>query len=213
MGKIRKGILGGFSGKVGTGVGASWKGIAYMRSLPLKVRNPRTPAQLNQRSKFAVTLSFLKPMTGILRMGWKLYAHKQSPFNAAMSYTIDNAITGAYPNFAIDPSKVLISRGALSPALNGSATPAAGGSIYVEWEDNSGLGTAKQTDKALIAILNPGKSEAYLEIAGAGRSETTSSANLPTDWVGNTVHAYLGFISEDGREVGNSVFLGTIIVI
>ena len=31
MGTIKKGILGGFSGKVGTVVGASWKGISYMR--------------------------------------------------------------------------------------------------------------------------------------------------------------------------------------
>jgi hypothetical protein len=42
MGTIKQGILGGFSGKVGTVVGASWKGIAYMRSLPQKVKNPRT---------------------------------------------------------------------------------------------------------------------------------------------------------------------------
>jgi hypothetical protein len=30
MGTIKKGILGGFSGKVGTVVGASWKGISYI---------------------------------------------------------------------------------------------------------------------------------------------------------------------------------------
>lgn len=31
MGKIRQGILGGFNGTVGTVVGGSWKGMAYMR--------------------------------------------------------------------------------------------------------------------------------------------------------------------------------------
>jgi hypothetical protein len=116
MGTIKKGILGGFSGKVGTVVGASWKGIAYMRSLPLKVRNPRTEPQRMQRSKFSLSLSLLQPMTAFLRTGWKLYAHKQSPFNAAMSYTIANAVTGIYPDYDIDPSKVLVSRGALAPA-------------------------------------------------------------------------------------------------
>jgi hypothetical protein len=34
MGKISKGILGGFSGTVGTVVGGKWKGIDYMRSKP-----------------------------------------------------------------------------------------------------------------------------------------------------------------------------------
>jgi len=107
MGTIKKGILGGFSGKVGTVVGASWKGIAYMRSLPQKVKNPRTLGQRMQRSKFALTLALLQPMTAFLRTGWKLYAHKQSPFNAAMSYAINNAVTGTYPDYDIDPSKVL----------------------------------------------------------------------------------------------------------
>ena len=32
MGTINKGILGGFSGKVGTVIGGTWKGIDYMRS-------------------------------------------------------------------------------------------------------------------------------------------------------------------------------------
>ena len=94
MGTIRKGILGGFTGKVGTVVGSNWKGIAYMRSLPQKVKNPCTPAQLSQRSKFALALTLLQPMTGLLRTSWKLYARRQTPFNAAMSYTVANAISG-----------------------------------------------------------------------------------------------------------------------
>lgn len=42
MGTIKQGILGGFSGKVGTVIGSSWKGISYMRSRAQSVKNPRT---------------------------------------------------------------------------------------------------------------------------------------------------------------------------
>jgi hypothetical protein len=209
MGTIKKGILGGFSGKVGTVVGASWKGIAYMRSLPQKVRNPRTEPQRMQRSKFALTMNFLRPMTGLLRMGWKMYAHRQSPINAAMSYAIANAVMGTYPNYTIDPSKILISRGGLTPALNASATASAGASVIFDWDDNSGSSTAKANDKALLVVVNPEKSEAVFDAEGAVRSDTTMSVNLPADWVGATVQTYIGFISEDGREVSNSVYLGT----
>ena len=213
MGTIKKGILGGFSGKVGTVVGASWKGIAYMRSLPQKVRNPRTEPQRMQRSKFALTMNFLKPITGLLRTGWKMYAHRQSPINAAMSYAIANAITGTYPNYAIDPSKVMISRGGLSPALNASVTPSAGGTIAFDWNDNSGSSTARQTDKALLAVVNPEKSEAVFDTAGAQRSDVTQSLNMPADWLGETVHAYIGFISEDDKDLANSVYLGAVTVV
>jgi hypothetical protein len=74
MGRIKKGILGGFSGKVGTVVGANWKEISYMRSLPQKVKNPRTEAQRKQRSKFLLVVNLLKPLNPLLRIGWKLHA-------------------------------------------------------------------------------------------------------------------------------------------
>jgi hypothetical protein len=211
MGKIKKGILGGFSGKIGNVVGASWKGIPYMRSLPQKVKNPRTEPQVSQRTKFTLALNYLRPVNGLLRTGWKLYATRQSPINAAMSYTLANAITGTYPDYAIDPAKVLISRGSLTPAANAKAT-AENDAVTIEWDDNSGSSTAKQTDRALLAVVNPAKSEAVFDAAGAERSEGTQSLNIPADWSGDSVEAYLGFISEDGREVANSVYLGSIAV-
>jgi hypothetical protein len=212
MGTIKQGILGGFSGKVGTVIGASWKGINYMRSIPQHVKNPRTEGQVSQRSKFALALNFLKPVTGFLRTGWKLYAHRQSPFNAAMSYTLANAITGTYPDYAIDPSKVLVSRGGLAPAANAVATPTGAGTITFDWEDNSGVGNAKQTDKALIAVINSTKSEAVYDTVGAERMEVTQDIIVPADWVGEDVETFLGFISEDHKEVANSMYLGTITV-
>ena len=51
MGKIGKGILGGVSGKVANVVGASWKGIDYLRAKPQSVANPRSVLQVNQRTK------------------------------------------------------------------------------------------------------------------------------------------------------------------
>jgi hypothetical protein len=45
MGKIRQGILGGFNGTVGTVVGGSWKGTAYMRGKAQSIKNPRTKSR------------------------------------------------------------------------------------------------------------------------------------------------------------------------
>ena len=52
MGKINQGILGGFKGTVGTVIGSSWNGIAYMKGKPQSVKNPRTDAQVQQRNFF-----------------------------------------------------------------------------------------------------------------------------------------------------------------
>ncbi|MPM74213.1 hypothetical protein SDC9_121198 [bioreactor metagenome] len=70
MGRIKKGALGGFSGKVGNVVGASWKGIDYIRSWPAKVNDPKTKEQLKQRGRFSITLDFLRTITPVLRIGF-----------------------------------------------------------------------------------------------------------------------------------------------
>src|SRR5574344_565546 len=211
MGTIKQGILGGFSGKVGTVIGGSWKGISYMRSQAQSVKNPRTDGQLSQRSKLALALDFLKPLTDIVRTGFKLYTNKQTAFNAAMSYTLANAISGDYPDYELNFASALISRGSLTSATNGAAT-SANGSVTVTWGDNTGVGTAKATDKALIAVLNADKGEAVTVSAGEARSTVTQTVSVPADWVGEEVQVYLGFISADAKEVANSVYLGAVTV-
>ena len=107
---------------------------------------------------------------------------------------------------------ILISRGSLTSATNGAATTA-GGSVTVTWDDNTGVGTAKATDKALIAVLNADKGEAITVSAGATRTTANQSIAVPADWVGEDVQVYLGFISEDSKEVANSVYLGAVTVV
>lgn len=154
MGKINQGILGGVSGQVGNVIGGTWKGIDYLRIKPSSVANPRTEGQVDQRSKFGTVLRFLQPLTEFLRVGFKLYSKQMTQFNAAMSYNLNNGITGAYPNFMIDYATALVSRGNLKGAADGAATSPSAGNVEVTWTDNSGRGSAKETDKSLIVLLN-----------------------------------------------------------
>ena len=211
MGKIDLGILGSFSGKVGNVVGGKWKGISYMRAKATSVSNPRTDGQMSQRSKFAIALAVLKPMTGFIRVGYKKYTNKQTAFNAAMSYILNNSITGTYPDSSVDMSKVLVSRGSLTGALNGIAT-SENGLVTLNWDDNSGSGNALQTDKALIVVLNPIRSESVFDTGGSQRVTGTENLTVPADWVGENVEVFLGFIAEDGKDVSNSSYLGSVTV-
>lgn len=97
MGTIKKGILGGVSGKIGNVVGASRKGIDYLRVLSASVSDAKPPAQNTQRNKFAIVIKFLQPIKEFIRIGYRGQAAKQSAFNAAMSYNYHNALTGEYP--------------------------------------------------------------------------------------------------------------------
>ena len=212
MGTIKQGILGGFSGKVGTVIGSSWKGISYMRGRAQNVKNPRTEGQMEQRSKFSLTLEFLKPITAYIRTGYKMYANKQTAFNAAMSYIVKNAVSGIYPNYMLDFSQVLVSRGTLTQPLNANATMSAG-KVSVSWTDNSGQGDAQPIDVAMPLAFNTDKGEAVFSTNSATRADQLAELTFPVDWVGDTVEIYIGFISADGINVANSLYLGSNIVI
>ena len=63
MGKIKQGILGGFTGKVGTVIGSSWNGIAYMKGLPQSQKDPKTAAQMRQRAFFREVQNLVGQLT------------------------------------------------------------------------------------------------------------------------------------------------------
>ena len=92
MGKIKQGILGGFSGKVGTVVGGAWKGIDYMRSLATSVSNPKTSGQVAVRTNFATITRIMSKANPILKeSNWRL-ASKQSAFNAGVRINYKGAV-------------------------------------------------------------------------------------------------------------------------
>jgi len=64
MAIISKGILGGFSGTVGTVIGGNWNGIDYMRSLPTISNKSASQSQIEQRTKFAVGVRFMQALSG-----------------------------------------------------------------------------------------------------------------------------------------------------
>ncbi len=210
MGKISQGVLGGFSGKLGNVIGASWKGIDYMRIKPASVANPKTEGQLDQRSKFALVLAFLQTMTAFIRVGYKLYANGVTQFNSAMSYLLNNSITGEYPNQSIDYAAVLVSKGSLEPADGGQATSDNAAVVDFAWTDNSDAVDANATDVALLLVYNPTKKASAYVITGFSRSDAAGSLQVPSGFSGDEVQVYLGFISADGQSVANSVYLGAV---
>jgi len=44
---------------------------------------------------------------------------------------------------------------------------------------------------------------------GAQRSATTQVLSLPTSYTGDNIELFMAFISEDGKIVSNSVYLGS----
>jgi hypothetical protein len=211
MGTYRKGILGSFSGKVGTVVGSTWKGIDYMRSLPRPSGKAPTDAQMIQRVKMTLATGFLRPISALVNVGYKSLAIKQTGFNVATAQVISEAIMGIYPNMQIDYPQVLFSKGTLTGPWNAIAS-SAGGDVTISWDNNSTSGTAKPTDKAVLLIFNEEQSQYVYELNGADRTAGSETIQMPADFIGDTVHTWLGFISADKKTISTSVYAGQVTV-
>lgn len=212
MGKIKQGILGRFSGKVGTVIGSSWKGQGVMRGIAPHVANPKTDGQLAQRQKFAAVMKFVQSMVKFLSIGFKNYAIGMTQLNAAFSYNILNAVQGTYPNFTIDYPNALVSRGNLPPALNQATASTVAGTIHFTWDDNSDEMGALATDKNLVLVYNPVKKQAVYFKDLAERAAGTQTVTVPHSFSGDLVHCYIAFQTADGVEQSDSKYAGAVTV-
>jgi len=211
MGTIQKGILGGFSGTVGTVIGGNWKGIDYMRSLSNRKSYTPTQAQLEQQLKFGLIMRFSQVFSGLLQQSFRNYATKMTGINAAFSYNLRNAVTGTFPAFSIDYPKALVSRGDLPAGINPTAAAVAGGKIQFSWTDDSGASKAQPTDLSILAVYCEDLSQCLYTMNGTERG--TGAATFEAGhFAGKQVQTWLGFVSADGSLISNSNFTGALTV-
>lgn len=204
MARLKNGINGDITGKVGTVVGAKWRDIHYIRSLPKKSNNPRTKGQVRQRSKLSVTMEFLKTITPYIRIGFKEYSSgRLTAFNAATSYNIKNATTENNDKIELDFSKLLVTRGSLITATD-IKSEIVNGQLHFNWEATL-KENARSNDLVMLLAYNPTKKEAIYNICVAQRSHSTAQMQLPSDWNGDMIHTYISFRSADGELVSDSV--------
>lgn len=210
MATINHGVMGGFSGAVGTVVGGSWNGIDYMRARPTDRKDAKSIAQLDQRVRFKRVIEFLKPLKSFLPVGFKTRKAGQSAFNAAASCNLPDALTGDYPNYRIDFSKAIVSQGALPGALNPGAHSAQAGLIEFHWENNSFAIDAMANDKAVLVVYNPGIGRVVARTGGNSRSSGHQVLALPENFAGHMVHCYIAFQKANQTLISNSQYAGSI---
>ncbi|RYF88336.1 MAG: hypothetical protein EOO03_08655 [Chitinophagaceae bacterium] len=140
-------------------------------------------------------------------MSFNDFAIKKTGGNSALSYLLKNAITGVYPDFSIDFSKVLVCRGDIPNATAPTAAVEPGSILRFNWVDNTGVGVAKASDLAILVAHCPELQQSVYNDNAAPRAALTDNLNLLA-FSGKLVHTYIAFRSEDGRGVSPSFYLG-----
>ena len=212
MGKIKQGILGGFRGKVGTVIGASWNGISYMRGLAQSHKNPKTAAQTTQRGFFREVLDiasqfsdeqmkFLFP-EGISGMTRHNVLVKQLTAVAAVDGDTKSVDLGNLNSIGNAPTDTL-------PDV---AIAAAGENLTISWDGAAAFRAEHGDEYPVIFVANVTKKKVYLVPSTATIGTTgAQSFNVGLAAYGEAEDTFSGFMLATGKKIP-LVGFGTMIV-
>jgi Family of unknown function (DUF6266) len=209
MGTLLNGINGPVIGKVGPVVGYVWKKKQVIRSLANKSKKPLSPLQLQQRAKFRLMNYFLNSLKDLLNVTYGHLVENMTGFNKAFSYNVKNAVKGNHPDLKVDYTRVLLGRGDLTnvsmPVVNVSSL----GTLEFSWTDNSETGSAKATDQVFVAVYGEEQNNWIYGLNLATRKLGSCVIDI-TRMKGKEVQTYIGFINEQGTDVTDTLYAGSI---
>jgi hypothetical protein len=212
MAILSQGILGEVVGKTGPVVSYMRFGQNITRSKGSTHRNRiETPARNIQREKIKVCNDFTRAFsgTGFFNKSFPSYGHTGSGYNRVTSSIMNLAIITT-PVVAIAWPKVLISRGPVAPVDTAAAFAGEQGIISFSWTDNSGDGTAKKNDRAILVAYFPESQQAVFSFSEAERKD--GMALLETGSAIGTAHTWLGFLTADETSAANSLYTGVVTI-
>lgn len=215
MGKLKMGILSGFTGAVGTVVGTtSKKGNDIIRAR-VRTRSAAASAeQLKQQSKFGMTTGFMKGLNPVLKIGMKQKAVelKTHAFSYATQQALMNAVSGSDDNPMLDYAKIIISDGELS-RLKVAAAVIDGDVVRFTWGALPSSSKGADTDKAMLVVYNVTQRELSFSEGEYVRTDLAATVNMPYTESGDTLLFYLFFQSAiNPLVVSSSQYLGSTTV-
>jgi len=210
MARLKNGPNGGFSGKVGSVVGSSWKGIEYIRGLPRKRRGKAKPAEANNRTRFGYVQTWLNAFSPFTSIGFMNSSSGMLANNAAMSWNVKNAVKGEAPDFYIDYQAVLLSDGILRQA-DEAVMDLRENVLTVTWKAVY-RNKAKRNDDLLFLAYDPVTAEICFELAKANRNDEKFSTGLPPVFKGKIIEVYIAFTSRDRKIASRSQYLGSVLL-
>lgn len=210
MGIIKKGIMGGFSGKVGPVVGASWLGIDYMRALPTKSNRPASFAQLMQQGKMKLLRGFLLGVSDIIEDCFQNFEQK-TPMNAALSYNLYHTTEGSTPEeMVISFPNLIYSKGDLLAAWSPAMECTESGVVNFSWQNSAFNPMCAGTDRVIVVIYDPGSKQFMRAVDAGVRQDASVEVIVPETFKGHAVHCYISFYSEEKNIASTNQYLGIL---
>lgn len=209
MGKLKQGILGGFTGKVANVTGSSWKGISVVKSRPLSVAYPGTAGQVAQTNKmsgcvaFAITILsyWIKPL-------WDRFAVQMSGYNAFVRANIAEFSDGVINDYA----NLVMTAGKMQAIPFEAEVTGGGNDVTLDWsqsevQDNLAL----PTDVAFAIVVNETTDVMMFGGAATRFDEGVVITGFNNISTGDVLHCWVAFKAANGTRVSNTSYTKLIV--
>ncbi|WP_316837267.1 DUF6266 family protein [Pedobacter nutrimenti] len=212
MAKIFKGIFGPVSGKIGSVVGATWKNIPYLRSLPRKKKKKtaRTPAQIANQQKFKFVTEWLVPFYPYISNGFRHLAQGRTEINAAFSLNYKSAVGGVYPDLSISYPHVFLSKGDLPGLMEAEVSLLGTDSIHLSWGADNRIHHISFNDQVMLVIYSPELKMADGFIGGVKRADHECTYKMHPKMLGQALEVYVSTYTLNGKTMSDSQYIGRI---
>ncbi|SKC06655.1 hypothetical protein SAMN05660841_03982 [Sphingobacterium nematocida] len=212
MARFLKGIVGAYSGKVGSVVGSNWRSVDYVRSVARRSNKAASEDQLAQRARFALGVGFLSPIKDLLNLGYSDPLQGRSTgYNKALQHLLSYGVIGTYPSLELDYGSIVVAKGALSNLLGVAWTESAPQEISVSWSTEVNRFNAFADDSVILLMYNKEK-RFFSILESATRNDGTMSFNFPPVYAGDHVVGWVFTGHRDGVKTSGSYYLGEIVV-
>jgi len=210
MARLKKGLLNGFSGAIGNLEGYEYNGQYIIRSRRPKRLKAPSEKQLACMEKMRIINELLGRLTEFVKTGFAETAKDQvfTAYNAAVAYQLKHAITGTYPNYEIDYSKLRLAEGPINTEGLSPSASLKGDALLFSW--TPAIHYPNSTDHVMLLAYAPALKHAVYNLCGAKRRTGQETLELPEAWRGQRIETYIAFRGESNGRCSNSIYIDSL---
>lgn len=158
-----------------------------------------------------VVIDFVNKARPVINAGFKWNTDKMTELNSATSYIMKRAVVNTEEGPVIDFPAVLVARGDLLKPAGAEAISDPAEHITINWSDHSEGRGGSPDDRALVLVYNAETERAVCLTENTPvRGDETFTFKVPGSFIGKPLETYLAFVSADGEEASDSVYLGRV---
>ncbi|MBP3763699.1 MAG: hypothetical protein J6I49_07475 [Bacteroidales bacterium] len=210
MAKLSQGILGPFSGKVGTVVGYRWKGLECVRGYRREIRYPNTAMQQTEREWFVSMVRFAARARQALLLGLAAQAAERQMTEGNLFVNRNkHCFRNVDGMLQTDYAALTFAVGSAAPVAFRAPQVSADGGLKVDFEKNTQFSRASPEDRVYLYAYCPEAEGGLLSAPTARRTKQLRMA-LPDAWRGREVHLWGFVVDREGRPSPSSYIGSTL---